>query len=347
MPHPTHLLAALLPCAGAAAQAVAPPAAPPPLTLTLTTLTLTTPAPPPEPAAPNAIDDRDEPAEPESSWQAFRHAHGDYMDQRERHQPMAQLRFQYLPHAGLANRPGSFDLYHWNADLDVPLAVSADTYVDVGGMFEMRDYQVDGLGGFADDKLYAAAARLGFATFLGDDLLLEAQIEPGFWSDWKGALTQDAFDIPTKILATDRVASDCFLKFGVRYNEVYPQHTVLPYLGVAWLPSDTVRVDVLAPETVEVSVWPRPDVGLLLGGEVQGAEYLARAPNGRHSDLRVQEDFVYTGAVVRSNQTTFATRVGAIVAGDYRLDDNPVPAQHVDGRLRASFFVELSFGIDF
>jgi hypothetical protein len=261
----SRLLATLLQCVGAAAQSVASaPAAPPPPDLTLAALALTAPtlpslAPAPEPG-PAAIDDG-----AGSSWQAFRGAHGDYMDKRERYQPMAQLRFQFLPHAGISNTSGTFDLYRWVADLDVPLAVSRDTYVDVGGMAELRRYQADNLGGFDDDKLYATAARLGFATFFNDDLLLEAQIEPGIWSDWKGALSRDDYDIPTKVLATDRVAPNCFLRFGVRYNEVYPQHTVLPYLGVGWLVSDTVRVDVLAPESVEVSLWPSRDLGLLLG----------------------------------------------------------------------------------
>jgi hypothetical protein len=310
-------------------------------------LTLTPPAPPPPPAPPTTSGDRDEQAAPGSQWQAFRGAHGDFMDERERYQPMAQLRLQCMPHAGISGRSGTFDLLHWIADLDVPLAVSPDTCVDVGGLFELRDYRADDLGGFNDTKLYTTAARLGFETFLSDDVMLEAQIEPGYWSDWKGALTRDAFDIPTRILATDRVAADCFLKLGVRYNEVYPQHTVLPYLGISWLPTDTMRVDVLAPETVEVSLWPRRDVGLLLGAEVQGAEYLVRAPNGRHSDVRVQEDFVYTGAVLRGDHTSIAARVGATVAGDYRLDDNPVSSQHVDGTLKAGLFVELTFGLDF
>src|SRR5262249_62287504 len=115
---------------------------------------------------------------PGSWWPASRGATGHYMTHREPSQPMAQLRFQLLPHAGISGRSGSFDLFHYIADLDVPLAVSADTCVNVGGMFELRDYQANDLGGFPDTKLYATAARLGVTTFFGDDLLLEAQIEP-------------------------------------------------------------------------------------------------------------------------------------------------------------------------
>src|SRR5262245_41350333 len=152
MPPSTRLLAALLPCAGAAAQAVPAPAAPPSLTFDAATLT-TTPAP-------AASGDLAEPDAPGSQWQAFRGAHGDFMDQRERHQPMAQLRFQYLPHAGISGRSGTFDLAHLIADLDVPLAVSTDTCVNVGGLFELRDYRANDLGGFPDTKLYATAARL-------------------------------------------------------------------------------------------------------------------------------------------------------------------------------------------
>src|SRR5262245_22928011 len=146
----TRLLAALLPCVAAGAQGVAAAGAPPPLPLT-SALTLTTPAP-------AASGEGAEPAAPGSWWQAFRGAHGDYMDLRERYQPMAQLRFQFLPHAGIVGRPGSFDLFHSIADLDVPLAVSADSCLNVGGLFELRDYRADDLGGFDDTKLFTTAA---------------------------------------------------------------------------------------------------------------------------------------------------------------------------------------------
>jgi len=278
-------------------------------------------------------------------------AHADFLSQRARYEPMALLRGQLLPDAGLRQDAGSFDLLLWDAAAAMPLPTSADSFVLLGASFEQRRYQAKDLGGFADDTLYAAALDLGFATFLSGDVLLETEVRPGFWTDWNGALTRDDFDIPAKVLVTDRAAPNLFLAFGARYDEVYPRNSVLPYLGCAWQPCETLRVDVLAPESVEVSLWPRPDLGFLLGGEVQGAEYHVRAEAaaGRiHSDVRVQEVLVYAGALWRcSAHTAAAARIGVTAAGDYRLDDSPLPSEKVDGTLQPGLFVELTFGFDF
>src|SRR5262249_39778627 len=146
------------------------------------------------------------------------------------------------------------------------------------------------------------------------------------------------FDSPAKVLVTEHAEDDLYLSFGVRYNEIYPRRSVLPYLGLGWLPSETVRVDVLLPETVEMSLWPRRDLGFLLGAEVQGAEYHVNpgAAAGRvRGDVRVQEVFVYGGAIWRTSRHASVTaRIGATVAGDYRLDDSPVASLHVDGTLQ-------------
>jgi hypothetical protein len=278
-------------------------------------------------------------------------AHADFLHERARYEPMALLRGQLLPDAGLRQDAGSFDLLLWAAAAAVPLPTSADSFLTLGASFEQRRYQAKDLGGFADEKLYAAALDLGFASFLADDVLLEAEVRPGVWTDWNGALTRDDFDIPTKLLVTDRAATNLFLAFGARYDEVYPRNSLLPYLGCAWQPCETVRVDVLAPESVEVSLGPRPDLGFLLGGEVQGAEYHVRAEAaaGRiHSDVRVQEVLVYAGALWRWSTHAAATvRIGVTAAGDYRLDDSRLPSEHADGTLQPGPFVELTFGFDF
>ncbi len=277
----------------------------------------------------------------------FQRGHAAFLGLSQRYRPMAELRAQFLPHAQVGDSPGSFAMTSLRAQADVPVSVSADSMFTLGGEIEDRHYLANGLGGFGDESLWIAAVRASFATFLNPDLLLETRIEPGLWSDWQGAIGKDDLDGPISVVATDRTAETFFLRFGVRYNEVYPRHSILPYGGFSWRPTAAVRVDVLAPEQVELSYWPQPDFGLLLGAEVQGAEYHVRAPLGiRSGDVRIQEVLVYTGAIWRQSATTsIAARLGLTAAGDYRLDDNPT--EKVDGTLQPGLFLELSFGFDF
>jgi hypothetical protein len=205
--------------------------------------------------------------------------------------------------------------------------------------------------GFADENLYSAGAKLGFGWFLdNNDVLIEGKIEPGSWSDWDGTLHHQDFDYPAGLLATVRYSNEFFWKVGVRYNEVFEDANVLPWLGISWV-GESIRVDVLLPEHLEVSLWPSPDFGILLGAEIEGAEYHVRssaATGHQEGNARVQEALVYAGALWRMNDyASFGARVGAVVAGDYKLDDGNGATARVTGTLDPALFVEISFGLDF
>lgn len=290
--------------------------------------------------------------EPDYSLEGlFQQAHGDFMLKRERYNPMLEARAQFLPSTEVKNEPGSFDLLRGSLDLEVPITVATDGFVTVGTFFDVRNYATSGMPNFADEDLYSAGLKLGFGWFLDENLLLEGLIAPGSWSDWDGTLHSDDFDYPAKVLLTIRNEDDLYFKVGVRYNEIFEEANVLPYLGVAWRFLDNWRLDVLAPEMLELSFWPTPDLGILLGGEIQGAEYHVRssvATGKQRADTRVQEVIVYGGAMWRATDLlSFGARVGAVVAGDYKLDDGDPGTAVVRGMLDPALFLELSFGLDF
>ncbi|MBL8751739.1 MAG: hypothetical protein JNK15_00450, partial [Planctomycetes bacterium] len=134
-----------------------------------------------------------------------------------------------------------------------------------------------------------------------------------------------------------------------RYNQVYEDAPWLPILGFSWK-LDSFRMDVLAPESVEFSFWPSDSFGVLLGGNVTGAEYhvhTAESINQR-DNLRVQEAVTYLGLISRfSDNTALIAKAGLVVAGDYDLTNGTTGFNRVDGALDQTFFAEISFGWNF
>lgn len=281
----------------------------------------------------------------------FQQEHGDFMLRRERFHPMIELSASSLTDAAVQHEQGHFDLFRAKADIELPVMVSTDAYLRFGAFYEGRHYQAQNMGGlFGDEALSSAGMKAGFGWFLDKDILFEALIQPGSWSDWDGTLHHKDFDFPASALFTVRYSDELFWKLGARYNEVFEDANVLPYLGFSFV-GESVRVDVLAPEMLEVSLWPSPDFGVLFGAQIQGAEYHVRtglAQGHQRADVRVQEVLIYTGAQWRmSDNTSFGARVGAAVAGDYKLDDGDPTTKRVTGTLEPSLFLEISFGLDF
>jgi hypothetical protein len=290
------------------------------------------------------------PQDPDYSlYGQFQQAHGDFMRTYERFDPMLEVRGEMLPDASVRHEQGHFDLLRWNIDLEMPLMVSTEAYILVGGFAEQRDYQSSNLDGFGSESLYSAGLHLGFGVFLDDNTLVEGKVSPGAWTDWDGTLHHRDYDFPASLLVTIRSTEDFFFKIGARYNEVFEEANLLPYLGMTWQ-YDGYRVDILLPEYAEFSVWPSASFGMLAGIEIEGAEYRVRtsAATGRQQDdARVQEVLVYGGANWRFNDNvSMRARAGIAAAGDYKLEDGDVTNNRIDGTLGTSFFIDVTFGLD-
>src|SRR5262245_24411843 len=259
----------------------------------------------------------------------FQGEHGDFMLKYQRFTPQIQLRGEFIPHAEVQHEPGSFRMLRFTGDAQVKLTVGPDGYAVVGGFFEQRHYDTSSMPNFTDENLYSVGVNAGFGLFLDKNLLLEALVQPGYWSDFDGGTTREDFDMPSKAILTYRTSDDLFLKVGARYNQVYQDANVLPYLGLAWVPTENWRVDVLLPEMMEASLWPTPDLGFLLGVQIEGARYHMRssaATGKQQGNTHVQEILVYLGSQWRFTEyTSLQARAGIVAAGDYKLEDgNPV-----------------------
>jgi hypothetical protein len=281
----------------------------------------------------------------------FQQEHGDFMLKHERYRPMAEFSFALMPEYEIKGEPGSFDLYHSKADIEVPLYIMGpDAYLILGAYGSNRHYQVKDMPLFADENLNSAGAKFGFGAFFDRDLLLEVKVEPGIWSDMDGTLKHNDYDMPGSALLTWRLSDEAFFKAGARYNQVYEDAPWLPYLGFSWA-IESFRVDVLLPELVEISWWPDSGFGLLLGTQIDGAQYRVRtdaASGSLSTNVQVQEIVVYTGMVARITDTfSFLARAGATVAGDYSLSNGNHALGYAEGTLDPGLFLQVSVGFDF
>lgn len=283
-------------------------------------------------------------------YSMFQQAHGDFMQKRERYNPSVELRGRLLPNYAIKNEPGHFDLLQYGADLEIPALVSSDGYLLFGGYYEGRQYQTKDMS-LGDETLNAAGAKFGFGAFLDDNVFLEMVVAPGVWSDMDGGLHHKDFDYPGKALFTWRTTEDFFFKLGARYNQVFEEAPWLPYLGFAWNISENFRLDVLAPESIELSWWPSATFGIPLGAEITGAQYHVRtgaAAGNERDDVQVQEIIVYGGLIIRpSDHFSIIGKAGLTVAGDYDLTSGAAGFNRVEGSLERGFFAEVSVGFDF
>ena len=289
----------------------------------------------------------------------FMEAHGDFMNRRERYDAPIELRAKVMPNQRVNHEPGTFDMLGYDFDADLPVLVAPDGFLKFGAYYQGRSYgfsnafgsQGNAPGSLGDEVLHAAGIKLGFGTFLDPNWLFEMETAPGVWSDWDGGLHHEDFDFPSYALFTVRTMETFFLKFGVRYNQIYEEAPWLPYLGFAWEITEGFRCDVLAPEKFELSFWPSSSTGILAGCEVTGAEYEVRtslAAGDQRDSLQVQEVIAYLGLIHRFGESfSFRGRAGAIVAGDYDLANGAASFNHVEGALDQGFYADVSFGFDF
>ncbi|MCR9245397.1 MAG: hypothetical protein NXI31_10215 [bacterium] len=302
--------------------------------------------------------------EPDYSMRGmFQQAHGQFMASRNRYQPMASVGLALFPNGRINGEPGSFDMAMPTFDANVPLVLSTEGYVLVGGYYKARHYSFTSATTLADETLHAGGIKLGFGAFLDENTLLEVEFRPGIYSDADSTLHSEDWDAPSHALVTWRESDHLFLKFGLRYNEIYADANVLPYIGLSWditgslgmagaeyAAEDSWRLDIMFPEYVELSYWPTGDTGFSFGFEVDGAEYHVRSSSAtgrQRADLRVQEVLSYLGFVHRFTDTvSLNVRGGVTLAGDYELTTGAAGFNPIDGTLDQTFFVQASFGID-
>ena len=287
----------------------------------------------------------------------FLQNHGEFMDRFERYDPSLEIRGRLMPHQNVVGDPGSFGMVGYDFDIEVPMLVSTEAYLLFGVYQYGRHYDSSSTFGIAgnaegwgDETLTAAGARIGFGWFLDPNLLLEVETNPGVYSDLEEGLTHKDYDFPSSALFTFRPVENFFFKFGARYSQMYQDAPWVPYLGFSWEIVQGLRIDLLAPEYVELSWWPSASTSFALGTEVRGAQYRVHknTSSGKQAaDIQIQEVVSYFGLTHRfSDAVSLQTRAGVVIAGHYDLSNGADNFQRFDGSLSQGFYADVTFGID-
>ncbi|MFT7537063.1 MAG: hypothetical protein ACI85K_003019, partial [Hyphomicrobiaceae bacterium] len=115
-----------------------------------------------------------------------------------------------------------------------------------------------------------------------------------------------------------------------------------------------LRLDLLAPEYIELSFWPTASTSFAFGAEVSGAQYRVRSTSttGKQAaNVQVQEVIAYLGMTHRFNDyLSLQARGGLVLAGEYDLttgaSDFTPPFDRTEGALDQGFYADFTFGLD-
>ncbi len=288
----------------------------------------------------------------------FRQHHGEFLDRQERFDPQFELRARFLPNQRVGDEPGDFDLLGYDFDIETPAIITTEAYLLFGVYHYGRHYSTSSefgtgsgnAGALGDENLTAAGVRLGLGWFINENFLMELQTNPGVYSDLENGLGHKDYDFPSSALFTYRAMDNFFFKFGLRYNQVYEDAPLLPYLGFSWEITEGLRLDLLAPEYVEVSYWTSASTALAFGAEVSGAQYRVHSTlstGKQEADVQVQEVVAYLGVTHRiSDFLSLQARGGIVLAGEYDLTTGADGFDRTEGALDQGFYADVTFGIN-
>ncbi len=254
----------------------------------------------------------------DSTVQRFRAKHGDFAARATANAPVTLIG-AYVPESTIHHEAGDFSLGQVLLDATVPLPQSADSFLMLGALAGVRRYQFDGVPVLADDDLHRYGVRLGFGTFVDDDLLLQGYWQPSVYSDLDGTLNSADYRLDYgALLAVHRSSPDWFWKAGLLGTDAVDTG-VLPLVGFTWHFRKSWSLQTLLPRDLNL-VYEQDDWTGYLGFLVESDEYHVRSPValGLEDDVHVQELFAHLTVERRlSAGASILLRIGTTVAGNY------------------------------
>ena len=138
-----------------------------------------------------------------SPGELFMKKHGDFMLRREPWSPNLTVSMSTMSDAEIKHEDGDFNLVQRGAGLEGKVYTDDDVFLNLGAMYNQRDYTFsNGAAGADDDILTRASVNLGFGYFLDDSTLLEIDVRPGVYSDFSGTLHHGDWQIYGAALVT-------------------------------------------------------------------------------------------------------------------------------------------------
>ncbi len=279
----------------------------------------------------------------------FHQRHGEFMQSMRPFRPSLNFEYESRNNNDIKGETGHYDLTRFRADGVLELEVDPDTQILLGGRYEQRDYRLqNGMQGGSKDKVFEIGANIGARHFFTDDLEITAMFRPGVYSDVDGPLHHEDWNWYGDVIGTFRASDSVYAKLGVEASGVFEDVPVYPVAGVAWLISESWRIDVLLPRMVEFSWMPTASMIFSGGVDLWGEQYQVRSPvNTGKQDFEwtLQEFKLYARGQYRmSDNFSLMGRVGTTLAGDHKFRGTNGIA---NGTLEPAFFFELGAGINF
>ncbi|MCA8943363.1 MAG: hypothetical protein KDB80_12440 [Planctomycetes bacterium] len=279
----------------------------------------------------------------------FSQNHGELLQRAKGYRQDVRFSFLRDINAEVKGEPGSFDITEFELDAQYDFPIDPDSWMRVGGHIDRRDFSFSSavVGPDDDETLWETGLIIGGGTFIDPGLFIEAQLEPGVYSDFEGGLNSKDWQFYGHVRATLQHDEFLFWRFGLRTDKLFEDVDLYPQLGVAWNFAEQWHLDVLLPNHVEVTYNPQAELLLNVGVSLEGDEYHVRGPSAigkPQFDWQTQEMRLYAGATWRfDDQVSVFGRIGSIVGGDEEFNGT---VRQMNGTPGASLFLEFGTGFD-
>lgn len=288
------------------------------------------------------------PSQQYSPGNLFMKKHGEFMLAREPWRPDVMISLSGMSDAEIKNENGDFNLIHGAFDSEGRVYFDENSYLTLGATYEQHRYTFSsGATGANDDRLTQASVQIGFGYFVDDRTLVEANFEPGVYSDFSGTIHHGDWQLYANALLTYELDRSIYLKIGVEHSGLFRDLDAFPLLGVSWKIDDTFRFDLLAPKSARLTANLSKDSALNLSLDLDGGEYRIRQlQNSTQRTVNVQAlELSLGGHHHVSQMLSIHARIGTTLLGDYSWGDNL--GNLYDGSLEPQLFAEIGMGWDF
>lgn len=279
--------------------------------------------------------------------ESFRGQHQEFI-RRATYLPPVTVMGTYLPDGSIHNEPGELAFTQVALDALVPIPLSDDDFLIAGAIAGVRHVQFEGVPVLADDQLQRYGIRLGYGTFVNDDLLVQGFWQPSIYSDFDGTLNSADYRLGYGTFATIyRATPTCFWKVGLTVNDMVDTG-VVPFGGFAWHFAERLSLQVLVPRDASL-VYEDGPWTLVTGLLLESEEYHVRSPAalGLQDDVHVQELYAHLTVERRlGSNLSVLLRGGTTLAGhwDWGYGNG---TDDLSGTLEPSWFVGAGLGYRF
>jgi hypothetical protein len=279
----------------------------------------------------------------------FMKEHGDFMLRHEPWRPDVITTVSTISDSEIKNKDGDFNLVQGKILADGRIHISDDGFLNVGVKYTQRNYKWNGAATASDDSLIGASATLGLGYFVNDSTLIEANFQPGVYSDFSGTLHHGDWEFYGNALMTFEVSRNIYFKVGAEHSGIFRDLDAFPVAGVSLIMGPSLRFDLLAPKMARLTANLSDSTAMNLSLDLEGDSYRIRPPaSAAQHSIDVQELNASFGLHHRIDKGfSLHGRVGTTLLGDYTWGDGRVNSTNTDGTLEPQLFIEVGFGLDF